>query len=758
MFTTNKNPRYFLVSSLALFSLVPGIAQAQDAPEQDITEEDTIVFDDVVVTARKVEENVQDVPISLTVLSEQTFERAGLNDFADIAQLTPNFDIKPNPVAGSQFAVSTIRGQTNNFFSLNVDQAIAVSINGAPITRGTSLFSSLFDVERIEVLKGPQGTLFGKNSTGGAVNVITRGPVIDEFEGYAQATIGNYDRNDFEAVVNVPLVEDFLAVRLGAQVNNRDGFGQTDPTLAGANFDLADDDEFTLRASALFKASDSLSVRINADYKEVDEAPVIQRGLEDVTIQFELFPGFFIPVPLAAASLSSDPFNGDFWAGAGRDIREPFARSEELNVNATTTLDIGDMTLTAISSYREQESLSELQNAISTSIFQGQESELFAQEVRLNGISSDGQLVWQAGAFYSDEEGYDVDVLPEAGVFQVFQAENETLAIFGQGSYDLTDAVTVTLGARYTTEDRILRDAGPTILDAAGLPVVALGSGPLFEGDTEFDAVSWLASVDYKPTDDVLLYASVARGFRSGGLDQDNLGQIFEPEYILSYETGFKADLFSDRVRFNGAAFYSDYSDIQVVRNVPLPGGAAGVTTVLDNAAEAKLWGFELDLTAQPIEGLTLGGTVGYTKGEYDEFTAAAPGGGIIDRSDEPIGGLEWTYTLNGRYETQLSSDILIGAQANYFWVDGVPLAADAIISTLASGGTVDSYGLLNAQIDVEFESFGEGLNVALFANNATDELYFPAGFVVPFGPFGTVDNRITGDPRTYGIRATQRF
>jgi len=716
-------------------------------------------IEEIVVTARKVEENVQDVPIAITAFSGDTFENAGLTEFSDISQLTPNFDIRANPVAGSQFAVSTIRGQTNAFFTLNIDQAIAISVNGAPITRGTSLFSNLFDVERVEVLKGPQGTLFGKNSTGGAINLVTKAPVLNEFGGHVQFTAGNFDRLDGEAVLNLPLISDTLALRLGAKISNRDGFGVTDDNVVpGAAFQLSDDDEQAFRASLLFEPNDNFSLRVNADYKEVEEAPVIQRGLVDVFLPIEIAPGVFIQVPLAAAATDPDPFVGDFFAGAGRPFRDPFAKAEEFNINATAIWDIGEVTLTSVTSYRDQESQSELQNAVSTSIFLGQEADLFAQELRLSGTGLQDRLIWQAGVFYSDESGFDNDTLPQAFQFQVVEVENQTFSIFTQNSLDLTDQLTLTLGLRYTTEDRELRDAGPGILGADGIPVLELGSGPLFEGDETFDAFSWLASLDYKLTDDTLIYASVSRGFRSGGLDQDNLGSTFDAEFVVNYETGLKADFFDSRVRFNAAVFFSDYTDIQILAAVPLTGNTGAVTTVLDNAGEASIWGFELELSAQPVDGLLLGATFAHTDGEFDEFLEANPAGGFTDRSDEPIGGQEFTFTLSGRYEFDLSPGILAGVQANYFWVNDFELQADDVIATLDSGGTLDSYGILNAQVDLYLDSIAKGLKVALFATNLTDEEFLPSGFVIPFGPIGTIDNRITGEPRTYGVRLTQQF
>lgn len=197
----------------------------------------------IIVTARKQSENIQDVPVAVTAFTAEEFTEAGLTEFADIARLTPNFDVRPRAATGNLFANVTIRGQTSGFLTLNADQAVGININGAPITRGTSLFTNLFDIEQIEVLKGPQGTLFGKNTTGGVVNVTTKAPELGEFGGYAEFTNGSFNRTELEGVLNVPL-GDTAAVRLGAAKTDRDGFGEGgagDTLLTGR--ELADDDE-----------------------------------------------------------------------------------------------------------------------------------------------------------------------------------------------------------------------------------------------------------------------------------------------------------------------------------------------------------------------------------------------------------------------------------------------------------------------------------------------------------------------------------
>ena len=238
-------------------------------------------IDEIVVSARKVEENLQDVPISVTAITGSALLNAGITEFPEIAQITPNFDIRSDEVRGDFAAVVNIRGQNSTTSDLTIDQAVGINVNGAPITRGTNLFGNLFDIEQVEVLRGPQGTLFGKNTTGGTVIVTTHAPVLEEFSGYGEVTVGNFDQIDIEGVVNVPIGET-AALRFGGALTDRDGFGdgvRSDGTLSG--LDLGDDNEAFLRGSLLVEPNDRLSVRINADYHDVDENGAIIRALID---------------------------------------------------------------------------------------------------------------------------------------------------------------------------------------------------------------------------------------------------------------------------------------------------------------------------------------------------------------------------------------------------------------------------------------------------------------------------------------------
>ncbi len=707
--------------------------------------------DEIIVTARKTQESLQDVPVAVTAFTGEFFQESGLVEFADIGKLTPNFDIQENGVSGQGFSNITIRGQTGLNRELTSDQAVGITINGAPVTRGTNLFSNLFDVEQIEVLKGPQGTLFGKNTTGGAVVVRTTKPKLNEFSGYVEADIGNFDRNDFEGVANVG--GETWAVRFGAATQSRDGFSfgvrragleDTVGTITGDEF--GDDNEDFYKISALFEPNDQLSVQINADHHEVEETGQGTRVLNDGRIF-----GFL------DIALQTPPALGPF-AAAQQQFATPSLVADETNINATVSYDFGNVTFESITSYRDQSLIGVNPFAAAASIEIGQESDLFAQELRFSGEALNDRLKWQFGGFYADEQGIDID---NVGTTRTTEAENETVAIFGQGTYAITDRLNFTGGLRYTEEDRAL---ALIVSTTAGEPLVP-------QQEVSFNGTSWTAGLDYKVTDEALIYGTVSRGFRSGGIDDEAISLLvtlpgttiddltIDPEFVTNYEVGFKADFFNNTLRWNSAAFYSDYTDIQVQGFDPVLTDANGQAIItIANSAEAELYGFESELTYVPNDNLSLGATIGYTKGEFQEFLDEDLGSGVVtDRSDEEIGGPEWQLSAFGRYEDDLTENIRAGAQLNYTYRGEEELLGGVAVQSFVdpSQAFLESFGTFNGQIDFDIENWGT--NVAFYGRNLFDNDHDTTGFaLVAFG-LGLAQ-RAPGAPRTYGVRVRKSF
>jgi iron complex outermembrane receptor protein len=680
--------------------------------------EDTLNTE-IVVTARKVSENLQDVPVSISALTSDAITNAGIDTASDISKLAPNFQSIPQGAFGTSFPSLVIRGQTAGGLTLNADQAVGVYVNGAPIPRSPGLFNNLFDVERIEVLKGPQGTLYGKNTTGGAVNVITKAPKFNEFSGYVSATVGNYNRHDIEGVVNIPLVDDQLAVRIGAILTNRDGFGRG----AVTGRELSDDNEFAVRGSVLFEPSETVTIQINGNYHETDEKGSINRSL----------------VTVLGGLVSQESLDPDIYVGNEFGTVPQTDRFDEWSLNMKATVDLGEVTAESITSYREFGIFYEYRRIPLTGNLITQDADMFSQELRFSGSAMSDRLQWQAGAFYSTESGEDADFLPQLGQFELTSAKNSGWAVFTQSSFAINDKFNLTLGIRYTDEHREVSD-------------LEVGA-PILFAEADFSAWSWLASLDYSVTDDVLLYASASKGFKSGGLDVGDLSNVIEPEFVKNYEVGFKGDLFDDAWRLNASLFYSDYSNIQRLTFDPT---AAIPTTVIRNIAEATIWGFEVESTMRPVEGLTLSQTVGLTKPKYDEYLDLDPFGNVVDLSDDPFPGPRWQVSVSGRYEFDASDNARVGIQANYFWISEDDQGTPALLASLTpEQARLEAYGTLNAQIDIDIES---GVNLAVFGTNLTDKEYFSAAFITPLGPLGTVSDRITGNPRTWGVRLTKRF
>ena len=620
--------------------------------------------------------------------------------------------------------------------------------------------------------------MFGKNTTGGAVVVTTTAPKLDTFEGYVEADIGNFDRNDFEGVVNVG-GEDW-AIRLGAAIQNRDGlqFGvqrvfdpqvagfPTTPTLDGVTSEtgqeFATDNEVFYRASVLYEPSDELSIRVNADYHETDEFIQGSRVLNVGALP--IGGGLFFPI-----AVPTDPEFGQF-AASQQFGTPPTLFADETNINATVKYDFGVAQLESITSYRDQ--FLAISNPFATvAVNIGQDSDIFAQELRLSGDALADRLNWQVGGFYSIEEGEDQD---DVGGIRLTASENETLAFFGQGTYDITDQLAFTGGLRWTDENRSVALVTESRPD---------GFISVPDRDVSFDAFSWTAGLDYKVTDDSLVYASISRGFRSGGIDDERLnltgpepvvaadGTVttltaeditVDPEFVINYEVGLKADFLNNTVRWNSAAFYSDYTDIQVQTFDPVLVDANNQAVItIANGAEAEVYGFETELNYIPNDNLSLGGTLGYTKADFQEFIFEDPASGLtIDRSDDAIGGPEWQASAFGRYEDDIADGIRAGVQLNYFFRGSEDIADGNDIPTFIAAGvedqiSLDSYGIFNGQIDFDFEDLG--LNLAVYGQNLFDNEFDTTGFaLIAFGQ--PLSQRNPGEQRTYGVRARKSF
>ncbi len=764
---------------------------------------DPVVIEEILVTARKREENLQRVPVAISAFSGEQLDQSGVQQFTDIEYLTPNL-IMRDAMISSSTTVVTIRGQSQADTLLTTDSSVGVYLDGVNIPRTTGLKANLFDIERIEVLKGPQGTLYGRNTTGGAVSVITKRPHYDGVAGFAEVTGGSFDRLDFGGAINIPLIDNELAVRIAAQRNSMDGYGN----YVNTGDEAGDDDESFARVSVLFEPGDVFNVLLTADWQKTNEADavlkvadlgagpltgrvtpaMISAGVElgdlnplDIPSQFNGFrPGatFFPGViagheALAAFAATGDEFDsfegGQYFEGQG-GVNE----TEAWGFGATMTWDLPEVTIKSITGVRDFESLSRVElDGTPFSILHPYiptEYRFWSEELTFSGDAAGGSLEWLVGAYYSNEDGTDgsrtfavTAINPSNPNTLDGDVKNTSWALFSQNMWAVLDDVNLTFGLRYTEEKKELASrnrVGSGPLEMCSLPP---GGVPLDQCEAtfkdDFNGWSWLVSADYQVNDGLLAYAKSSRGFRGGGQNlrgstDASSFQEYDPEYATDFEIGVKADLFDRRARVNLAAFHTDYEDIQ--RSIIVPAAGGNLATVLLNAAAATIRGFELETVLSPIDGLRITGSVGYADGEYDDFMSRDPlTGMLVDRSGEEFTTPKWQGSIGVSYERPVRLfDGVLGVHLAWYRQSAVRSQTTFVDPTFSLDNIeVDPHSLVNARL--EFRVDEAGLTVAVFGTNLGDEAVrigeqdlTPLGYwVTSFGP-----------PRMWGLGLTKEF
>jgi len=761
---------------------------------------------ELVVTARKRAEGIQEVPIAITAFTGDQLKLQSVQDFRDIQYQVPGFRVG-NGFSDANSVTLRLRGQGQADLNLTTDPSVGVYIDGALLPRTLGLRANMFDLERVEVLKGPQGTLYGKNTTGGAVNIITKKPDHDEFGGFVDVIAGDYDRIDVGAGVNIPLSPGKSALRVSAQSTNRDGFGDQ----AGTGRELRDDSANLVRAQLSFDANDKVSVLLSADYQDIDEEGAILKmsGLLDPTFVpgevdvVSIFPPIinvtdplFGPAATAEAMLElqasgalpgqdtlADPLGDDsLLLAADAALRDfiggdpyvsngtgpQFSKFETHGFAGTIEAEMDGFNIKSITSYREFERSNRLDlDGTPFDILDVQfdtDDEIITQELQFTGTAMDDKLDWLLGVFYSKEEGTDSSIntatpAAEAALLlsdpmavpfnpQIIsgEIENKSWAVFGQGTFQITDLWSITAGVRYTDEEKSMitsNSIGGFCVVPGASPLAGLvpGFGECSANiEAEFDDYSYLLSSEFQVNDDLLVYAKTSRGFRAGGHNLRGNGLAaesfspFDPEIATDYEIGVKSDPANQKLRINAAVYFTDYEDVQRTAVTALPAG--GVTTFTDNLGDGEIWGAELELYSQPIENLFLSGTFDWVDAEYDDGVR--------------FGTPEYTYSVSGRYVVPTGAGDL-GFQADWYWQSEDNFFETTVLQDSVSQ---DDYGLLNARIDYDMPE--KGMNFAVFAKNLTDEEYRVAAIEFA-GAFG-YNVAMTGDPLTWGVQFTKRF
>ena len=724
--------------SLLTAAAVPAFILAAPAFAQDSAEGDVPSggVGEIVVTAQKRAQNLQDVPISVSAFDDTAIREAGFTNSLSIGDQVPNLEIKTFGGVPNIF----IRGVGNNDFNASSIGPISIYRDDVVVASTGSQIFSLFDLERIEVVRGPQGTLFGKNTTGGAIQFFSKLP-DGKFEGNARFGYGRFDLFEGEAAVSLPLA-DTLSLRVAGIVRRRDG--EKINLFTGDR--AIDVDEAAARAILRWQPAGDTDVRLSvgggrdrSDYLE--NKPVGTLGGAD------LF-GYSDPFP-------DDPNLLNF-NGQSRN------HSDNVFVNLNIAQSFGDFTFKSISGYDK----SDVDNRVDVDggtkrvdeITFLTDAEQWTQEFQL--AYDKGPLNAIAGLYYFQENldaDSNADLLGELTFAQgalplITRAtrKNKAYAIFGQATYAVLPTLRLTVGGRYTIDkvrathraDLIPGFFDADIPDGAPVPLVPFAS----LRDT-FKSFSWRIAADVDVTDDILAYASVDRGFKAGGFNIGIITSVAErtqvdPEYLTSYEIGLKSTLFDRRLRLNLSAFYYDYSDLQVL-SVNRQAGSAVPTLGLDNAADATIKGIEVEATAVPTDWLDMGLNLGILDAKYKNYLSGAIDpvtGDPRDFSGNRMPGAP-KFTLSthaqvtvplGRFETRWR------AEYNYTGKKYYNNAEDELIS---SG---EGYGLLNLR--VAFADPDQGWELAAWAKNVTGKAYIVDA--TDTSGFGFV-------PRYYGERAT---
>ena len=705
-------------------------------------------LDEIVVTAQKREEGLQDTPIAISAYSGEAIEKTNVSNISEVANFAPNvsFDFT-SPVSGaSNAAAITIRGIGQTDFALTTEAGVGTYVDGVYMSRSIGGVLDVLDIERLEVLRGPQGTLFGRNSVGGAISIVSRKPG-DEVSGFFDISGGNYSRLHLRGSVDLPVSDNF-GVRVSASSKNRDGYVKS---LTEPGWELGNEDRQAVRAVAVLDATPDFEIMFTADYSRIREqnAASILRGTTSR-------PG----TPVGAYNVLAGPPTGmpavipydDRWVTGNFDTTYANGpNGTEIDAWGTSLIldwDLLDnLTVKSISAYRESEGFfnrdadgSPLQMTHTTN--PGYYHDQFSQELQVIGDFADERLKYVAGVYYFSEEGSDPVIVPIGGdadtvtfgTVQIMEndIENDSMAAYVQFTGEITDALSLTAGVRYTRDEKEFHTDQFLETGLASLFIFGAPAGfevPLVPRDSTvsntFNDISPRVSVDYTWGNGVLTYASYSQGFKSGGF---NLRYVlprpevltFAPEDVDTYEVGVKFQGFDDRLRVNAAGFHTKYDGIQLTT---FELGGAPVT---DNAGEVELWGAELEIAAVPVDNFELGLNVGYLSHEYVGLNAdAVTNTPFVEQQITLNTSLpnapEWTINFNAEYVFPLANSGEIALRGDWFYSSEVENDAQNSVFLHEDG-----YDIGNASLT--YTAPGEGWEVYLFVDNITDERYLVSG------------------------------
>jgi iron complex outermembrane receptor protein len=681
------------------------------------------VLERVTVTATKTgTADIQTTPIAVTALPERTLQQLGVQTVEGLAGFVPSVTVS----YFGPLAQVSIRGIGTNVLLPGSDPSSTIHLDGVYLARPEMLLTDFLNVERVEVLRGPQGTLYGRNSVGGTINIVTRQPT-NTLEAGVRLTAGNYDKLRAEAAVSGPLVKDKVMGNFAYIRGTRDGFVKD---LDHPDHPLGGEDTWAARGQLRFVFATRHELLLSGDYGRFDGIPV-----STTTKPIVAKPGFSFDNPDSPWAVRASDL------AVGPNTQQGASAKVVVRLNDTTTL-------SSLTAYRKS-------NQRFFIDADGTELRLQTADVpddqrqvseELTVVQHLPQFTWIGGAFLFDEQD---EALVKINVNQAIQIRPfasigaNARALFGQGTYNVSRRASLTAGVRYTSERKDLRKFGGTyLLEHPDVLADPTSYYSLVDSAT-FDAWTPKGSVQMQISDDTFVYLSATRGFKSGGFNPSAItsGETFSPETAWSYEGGLKRNLAGGRARLNTAVFYTDYQDLQV-QSFLRPGFPD-----VSNAASATIKGVEVEVAGSAWHGLLLAGNISWLDAIYDRYLAHGPEGVTGDVADHRLNNApEWSGSGSAEYEFATGHGGLASVRGDVSWQSRVFFTP---FNTRIE--TQGPYALVNMRAG--FEPRNRRWELAVYVRNLANQEYFTSTDNLPLPAF----TGRPGEPRQWGTQFTLR-
>lgn len=752
--------RTITYAPLAGLLVVPAVAWAQDAtPAQAAA--DAPAASEIIVTATKQNTALSRIPAAVSAITANDLGPGGVQNIGDLQVVVPNVSI------GDQFGVNRtfIRGVGLNNFDVGGEGAVAFLQNGAILARPAQQLSGFYDLEQIEVLRGPQSILYGRGATAGAINLVTARPK-DELEGYVRGTYGNYNSTILEGAVGGPVAGDKLLVRFAGKYEKRDGYGVN--LFTGNPVDNRD--AYSVRATVIAKLGETAKATIVADHFREN----------DNNYAFHYFGPSVVPDSMLPHTLIGGKSIFDYYAALGQtpNLRNIYSDQEAINhrtgygVTGTLDFDMGDTAVKSITAYRTFDRFQRDDLDVSDKNLAGQnnyteKSRAFSQEVTVNYKGNGFTLL--GGAMYLHEKLSGQVLVPTTNLGVLFGLPANTfdngayeqngtvkidaVGVYLQGAIDLSSQVKLTLGARYNYEHR--NGQGYFRFDALGVNIPT-------DKAKGWSSVTPKVLIEYTPGNHSLLYASVTKGFKSGVINIGSVDAAIDPETVWSYEAGFKQKLMDNRLLLSGAVFYYDYKNLQV----SFVNANSIVQTI--NAATARNYGGELELEGKVTPQFSVNLSASYLNAQFTKFCNAYYGSafparpgisysacptdpGLVDLSGKRLpnaprfsfgGGFNWDVPLGNGGKVSLNGDVKWQSKVYFTEFNN-------------SDAEQGAYAIANAGIT--YHAADDRFTIGAWVKNLTDRFVI-ANNIIAAATFAYVRVGSVMPPRTYGVTASINF